>query len=157
MCSNCVTGNVLSINIYNDGLEKIKKSRKYIRFSKNMQTLYLTVINNSIRFLPCISDLKKLTKCRHYIIDTDNNEHWWTLIFTMITWLLKLDSHLPKKVFICFSDSPSKMMKNAFYFILKVLFILKIFKFLSSLSGHVEKTAWLERRLISKFVTSLPG
>ena len=29
-------------------------------------------------------------------------------------------------------------MKNAFYFILKALFILKIFKFLSCLFGHVE-------------------
>ena len=37
------------------------------------------------------------------------------------------------------------MMKNAFYFILKGLFILKIFKFLSRLFGHVEKTASLER------------
>ena len=31
------------------------------------------------------------------------------------------------------------MMKNAFYFILKAFFILKIFKFLSWLFGHVEK------------------
>ena len=30
-----------------------------------------------------------------------------------------------------FNDSPSKMMKNAFYFILKALFVLKIFKYLS--------------------------
>ena len=36
-----------------------------------------------------------------------------------------------KKVIICFNHSPSKMMKNAFYFILKALFVLKIFKFLS--------------------------
>ena len=50
-----------------------------------------------------------------------------------------------KKNFICFSDSPSKMMKNVFYFILKALFVLKIFKFLYWLFGHVEKTAWLER------------
>ena len=35
-----------------------------------------------------------------------------------------------KSFFICFNDSPSKMMKNAFYFILKALFLLKIFKFL---------------------------
>ena len=32
---------------------------------------------------------------------------------------------------ICFIESPLKMMKNAFYFILKALFVLKIFKFLS--------------------------
>ena len=51
-------------------------------------------------------------------------------------------SHLPKKsFFICFIDSPSKMMENAFYFILKALFILKIFKFLSYLLGYAEKTA----------------
>ena len=31
------------------------------------------------------------------------------------------------------------MMENAFYFILKVLFVLKIFKFLSWLFSHVEK------------------
>ena len=31
------------------------------------------------------------------------------------------------------------MMKNAFYFILKALFVLKIFKFLSWLFGHVGK------------------
>ena len=31
------------------------------------------------------------------------------------------------------------MMKNAFYFILKALFVLKIFKFLSRLFGHVKK------------------
>ena len=55
---------------------------------------------------------------------------------------LKSGSHLPKKIcFICFNDSPSKVMKNAFYFILKALFVLKIFKFLSRLFGHVEKTA----------------
>ena len=42
------------------------------------------------------------------------------------------DSHLEKKfIFICFNDSPPKMMKNAFCFILKALFVLKIFKFLS--------------------------
>ena len=70
---------------------------------------------------------------------------------------LKSDSPLPKmKSIICFIESPLKMMKNAFYFILKALFILKIFKFLSWLVGHVEETAWLER-LISKFMTSQHG
>ena len=41
-------------------------------------------------------------------------------------------------------ESPLKIIKNAFYFILNVLFVLKIFKFLSWLFGHVEKTVWLE-------------
>ena len=45
---------------------------------------------------------------------------------------LKSDSHLPKKMFfICFNDSPTKLMKNAFNFIVKTLFVLKIYKFLS--------------------------
>ena len=46
--------------------------------------------------------------------------------------LLNSDSHLPKKkIIICFNDSSSKMVKNVFYFILKALFVLKIFDFLS--------------------------
>ena len=46
---------------------------------------------------------------------------------------------------ICLIESPLKLMKNAFYFILKAPFVLKIFKFLSRLFGHVGKTARLER------------
>ena len=57
---------------------------------------------------------------------------------------LKSDSHLSQKnCIICFIESPLKMMKNAFYFILKTLFVLKILKILSWLFGHVGKTAWL--------------
>ena len=37
------------------------------------------------------------------------------------------------------TESPLKMMKNAFDFTVKALFVLKIFKFLSWLLGHVEK------------------
>ena len=42
-------------------------------------------------------------------------------------------------------EIPLKMMKNDFYFTLKALFVLKIFKFLSWIFGFVEETAWLER------------
>ena len=38
------------------------------------------------------------------------------------------------------------MKKNAFYLILKALFVPKIFKFLSWLFGHLGKKAWLERQ-----------
>ena len=37
------------------------------------------------------------------------------------------------------------MMKYALYFILKAIFVLKIFKVLPWLFGHVEKTAGLGR------------
>ena len=40
------------------------------------------------------------------------------------------------------SKSPLKMMKNAFYFTSKALFVLKLFKFLSGFFGHVVK--WLD-------------
>ena len=54
--------------------------------------------------------------------------------------MLKLDSYLPKKnCFINFNESSLKMMKNAFYLILKALFVLKMFEFFSLLFGHVEK------------------
>ena len=36
------------------------------------------------------------------------------------------------------TESPSKLMKNTFYFTLKALCVLKIFKFLSWLFDHVE-------------------
>ena len=46
--------------------------------------------------------------------------------------ILKSDSHRLKEIhFICFIESPLKIMRNSFYFILKTLFVLKIFKFLS--------------------------
>ena len=46
-----------------------------------------------------------------------------------------------KKCVICLIESPINMMKNAFYFILKALFVLKVFRFLSRLFGQVGKTA----------------
>ena len=45
-------------------------------------------------------------------------------------------------------------MKNVFYFSLKALFVLKIFKFLSCLFGHVENGLIGKMRLNSKFMTS---
>ena len=47
--------------------------------------------------------------------------------------------------FIYSNESPLKITKNAFYFFLKTLFDIQIFRFLSWLLGHVVKTAWLER------------
>ena len=58
-----------------------------------------------------------------------------------VKWV-KVEFPRSKKIrFICFNKDPLKMRKNAFYFILKALLIPKIFKFLSGLFGHVEKTA----------------
>ena len=58
---------------------------------------------------------------------------------------LKVGLSRSKKIGICFIESPLKVIKNTFYFILKACFVLKIFKFLLWLFGHIGKTAWLER------------
>ena len=43
------------------------------------------------------------------------------------------------KHFVAIREIPLKVMKNTFYFTLKALFVLKIFKILYSCFGHVEK------------------
>ena len=47
-------------------------------------------------------------------------------------------------------------MKNAFYFTLKAVFFLKMFKLLSWFFGHIENSLTRKIRLISKFTTSQP-
>ena len=56
--------------------------------------------------------------------------------------LLKSDSRLPKFCFIWFNFKDDE---KGFYFTLKAVSVLKIFKFLSWMFGHVEKKAKLER------------
>ena len=63
---------------------------------------------------------------------------------TNIKRYIKVGLSPSKKYFSCFNRSPLKLMKNAFYFVLKALFPLKIFKSLSGVFGQVEKTTWLK-------------
>ena len=72
----------------------------------------------------------------------------WPIIWTLISSCFPLWLHRKKcsikgalsglKHFLA-SESPLKMMKNAFYFTSKALFVLKIFKFLPWFLGHVAK------------------
>ena len=63
-----------------------------------------------------------------------------------------------QKSFYLFYESFLKMIKNPFCFILKALFVLNMFKFLSWLFGYVEKNALIRKiRLISKLIASHPG
>ena len=67
-----------------------------------------------------------------------------TFVVTIVTVSIFIVSRINRsyqKVFICFIQSSLKITKNAFYFILKTLFVLMIFKFFSSLFGHVEEAA----------------
>ena len=52
--------------------------------------------------------------------------------------LSKCQRHTVRSETVLKNENPLKMMKNA-YFTLKALFVLKIFKFLSWLFGHVGK------------------
>ena len=62
-----------------------------------------------------------------------------------------------KSCVFCLIKIPLKMRKNNFYLILKALFVLKIFKFLSRHFGHVSKRLDKKIRLMSNFMTSQPS
>ena len=82
----------------------------------------------------------------------------WTDQVSMFYKCLKVGlSPSKKNCFIYLNESPLKMMKNAFYFILKALFILTIFKFLSWLWSCRENGLIRKIRLISNFMTSQSG
>ena len=54
------------------------------------------------------------------------------------------------------SNESSLKMKNAFYFTLKAVFVLKIFRILPWLFGDVKNAMIIKTRLILKFTTSQP-
>ena len=72
------------------------------------------------------------------------NKAFWKAVYgvMLLILVLKPESQLPSKIiFVCFNESPLKIMKNTFYLILKTLLVLGIFKFLPWVFGHVEETA----------------
>ena len=75
-----------------------------------------------------------------------------TYNFALFRWRRTLT--FPKNCFIGLNESPLKMMKNAFYFILKALFVLKIFSvdFLAMQNNSLIRKIGLT----SKFMTSQP-
>ena len=80
-----------------------------------------------------------------------SGKHLWQSLF------FEVGLSPSKKIVICLIKSPLKMMKNAFYFILKALFVLKIKVFVTTFwscrkNGLIKKT-----RLTSNFITSQPG
>ena len=84
-----------------------------------------------------------LKLCRHSGITSHSITHSITLIkkelkacvqyFLFVHQMIVLKVRLStfkKNCVICFIEGPLKMVKNGFYFIIKALFLLKIFKFL---------------------------
>ena len=159
----------------NQAINLTRRIQKYMGFETKEILLVCFVYSNFNDISAHPGQWKNLTKYKsvhlriHITFSTAPTEylfHYLSLLTQRLhiwkgEWFFSLTSgsHLPKKIFITsFNDSPSKMMKNDFYFILKALSALKIFKFLSWLFGHVEKTASLaKKRLILKLMTSQPG
>ena len=64
------------------------------------------------------------------------------LVTSLLQDIVKVGLSTPEKTcVICLIESPLEMMKNAFYFILKAFFVLKIFKFFLRPFVQVGKTA----------------
>ena len=133
---------IKAINI--DTKNKIKFCKKsFSSFHHKWNKAWLLVTNWFIRVASWVVKQLKVNKSaqlRQRYHKTLSN-----ILLQVSNHASKSGSHFPKKCFICLNDSPSKMMKNVFYFNLKALFVLKIFKLLSWLFAHGEKTAWLER------------
>ena len=66
----------------------------------------------------------------------------------LMTFLKNLKGRLPSLSQFLATESPLKMLKNAFYFTLKVLFVFKIFKFIV-LTFLVTNESGLMRKLRS--------
>ena len=60
-------------------------------------------------------------------------------MYALIEIMVNLKAHFQVWHNFWTTENPVKMMKNIFYFTPKALFILKIFKSLSWLFGHVSK------------------
>ena len=80
------------------------------------------------------------------------SHHTFLIVIRIITVRL---SPSQKICFICFTESLSTIMKNAFCFILKVLFVLKMFKFLRFWSCR-KNSLIKETRLIPELMMSQP-
>ena len=96
-----------------------------------------------------ISHLPKLVK-QNIRFECDlslNIALWMKPRWKQIIEILKSDSHFSNELFYFLWWKPFKMMKNAFYFILKAFFLFKIFKFFCLGVLVMKKTDWLERNI----------
>ena len=102
------------------------------------------VASNSIFFFFFFQFLWRRNSCHHYVHILNFRFFILDQAYTEndakhVCDLIGLSSS--KKMFKLLQWKPFKVLKNAFYFILKALFVLQIFVFLSWLFNQVEKTA----------------
>ena len=75
-----------------------------------------------------------------------------------MTFFKNLRGRLPSLSQFLATESPSKMLKNAFYFTVKVLFVLKMFKFFVLTFLVTNENGLMRKlRLISEFMTPSIG
>ena len=72
-------------------------------------------------------------------------------MYALIEIMVNLKAHFQVWHNFWTTENPVKMMKNVFYFTAKALFILKIFKSLSWLFGHVSKRVDKKDKINFKF------
>ena len=95
----------------------------------------------SLWWIPVVSPWWNLL-CQMYIqyLATFLDFIWNTkIIKSLLGKIVRLKGTLSSLRQVLATESPLKMMKNALYFTLTVLFVLKMFKFLSWIFHHVEK------------------
>ena len=72
-------------------------------------------------------------------------------------WSLMSDSHLPKNCFICFNESPLKMMKIIFISSWKLFSLSRYLNFCLGFSSYRRNGLIRKISLFSKFTTSQPS
>ena len=90
-----------------------------------------------------------LPPCHYYNQSTWPNNNWKLMLQVYFDtssplllpsfWYNRLKGALSSLKQVLATESPLQMMKNAFYFILKAVLVLEIFKFLSWIFGNIEK------------------
>ena len=125
--------------------QKMKFSVKdfSVNLTKSADILKKSLMEN---FVFCVVTSAHLIRAKVRPLSNNN----WSKTFSLLLSCIHINAAvfkvglLPsKKVgFICFNGRPFKMMENAFYFILKALFLVKIFKFLSKRFWSCRKTSW---------------
>ena len=109
---------------------------RFSRFSKYLKTTW----NSPVHAICWINSKSKQHSKKYHTHNILNLSLLLVIIMVSLS-----DPHLRgKKCFICFNKSPLKMMKNAFYFILKALLGLEVFKFWCWVFGHLKNSiVWL--------------
>ena len=124
--------------------------------SRDMQFFLQNVPNEIFKIFKMFENNMKFTRGACWINSEISNRdknttlviflfchYGWSFLWCKYWKSLKSDFHHQKNYFVCFNESPLKMMKNVFYFQLKCLLQdIKIYVFIFWPS---KKMAWLER------------